>query len=99
MYSFPSKTSEYMSTGRPVLTTKLPGIPEEYKQYLFFFPGDSINDICDGIIHLCSVDENTIEEKGSLGQKFVFEERNNLIQGKRMLSFFNELLGEKHESD
>lgn len=93
-YSFPSKTSEYMSTGRPVLTTKLPGIPEEYYNYLFFFPGDSIESISEGIISLCSEDRETLDEKGRQGQKFVFEERNNVIQGKRMLSFFNELLGE-----
>lgn len=29
-YSFPSKLIEYMATGTPVITTRLPGIPEEY---------------------------------------------------------------------
>ena len=33
-YSFPSKTMEYMSTGTPVLTTRLPCLPEEYLPHL-----------------------------------------------------------------
>ena len=32
-YSFPSKTIEYMLSGTPVISTKLPGIPEEYFDY------------------------------------------------------------------
>ena len=34
-YSFPSKTMEYMSTGTPVLTTVLPGMPKEYHPYVY----------------------------------------------------------------
>ena len=34
-YSFPSKNMEYMATGTPVLTTNLPGMPEEYKLYVY----------------------------------------------------------------
>lgn len=35
-YSFPSKTMEYLSTGRPVITAKLPGIPDEYDEHLIY---------------------------------------------------------------
>ncbi|MEO5757993.1 MAG: glycosyltransferase [Mesorhizobium sp.] len=38
-YSFPSKTMEYMASGRTVLMHRLPGIPEEYHQY-FVSPED-----------------------------------------------------------
>ncbi|HQM06651.1 MAG TPA: glycosyltransferase [Bacilli bacterium] len=34
MYSFPSKTAEYMMTGKPVIMYKLEGIPDEYDEYL-----------------------------------------------------------------
>ena len=33
-YSFPSKTMEYLSTGRPVVCYKLDGIPDEYDKHL-----------------------------------------------------------------
>ena len=35
-YSFPSKTMEYMASGTPVLTTRLPGMPKEYYPYVSF---------------------------------------------------------------
>lgn len=34
-YSFPSKTFEYMASGTPVLMTRLPGIPNEYFDYVY----------------------------------------------------------------
>lgn len=36
-YSFPSKNVEYMVSGAPLLTTKLPGMPAEYYEYVFLF--------------------------------------------------------------
>jgi len=33
-YSFPSKTLEYMLSGTPLITTMLPGIPDEYRDYV-----------------------------------------------------------------
>ncbi len=34
-YSFPSKIIEYLSTGKPTIAYYLPGIPEEYKEFIF----------------------------------------------------------------
>ena len=34
-YTFPSKLLEYMQSGTPVLTTRLPGIPDEYYEHVF----------------------------------------------------------------
>lgn len=33
-YSFPSKTLEYLASGKTVVANMLPGIPEEYREYL-----------------------------------------------------------------
>lgn len=33
-YTFPSKLLEYLATGKPVVSTRLPGIPEDYWQVL-----------------------------------------------------------------
>lgn len=35
-YSFPSKNMEYMASGTPLLTTKLPGMPEDYYPHVYF---------------------------------------------------------------
>jgi glycosyltransferase involved in cell wall biosynthesis len=36
-YSFPSKTMEYLSMGKPVAMNKLPALPKEYEEHLFLF--------------------------------------------------------------
>ena len=41
-YSFPSKNMEYMASGTPILTTKLPGMPKEYYEYIYLFEEESI---------------------------------------------------------
>lgn len=41
-YSFPSKNMEYMTSGIPLLTTKLLGMPEEYYEYVYLFDDESV---------------------------------------------------------
>lgn len=40
-YSFPSKTIEYLLAGRNVIMNRLPGIPKEYDDYLYYPTDDS----------------------------------------------------------
>lgn len=49
-YSFPSKVLEYMVSGKPVLTTFLEGIPEEYFRYFYEIKIFSINGISDAFL-------------------------------------------------
>lgn len=44
-YSFPSKNMEYMVSGTPLLTTKLPGMPKEYYRYVYLLEDESSNGI------------------------------------------------------
>ena len=41
LYSFPSKTIEYMLSSTPVLMHRLPGIPDEYEPYIFYGEDES----------------------------------------------------------
>ena len=41
-YSFPSKTMEYMASGIPLLTTRLPGIPLEYFDFVYVFEEENV---------------------------------------------------------
>jgi len=62
-YSFPSKTLEYMLSGTPIITTMLPGIPEEYKQYLLILENNdpkTIYKMLQNIIMLTSAERKEI---------------------------------------
>ena len=41
-YSFPLKNMEYMVSSTPVLTSNLPGMPEEYKKYVYLIEAELV---------------------------------------------------------
>ena len=84
-YSFPSKTMEYMSTGTPVLTTKLPGMPEEYHPHVYFIESETVDGIADALHQTLSNSDETLFEKGCEARNFVMNSRNNVIQASKIL--------------
>lgn len=85
-YSFPSKTMEYMSTGRPVLTTKLPGMPREYYPHVFFIEEETVDGVADALKRVFSHSDDELEAKGLAARTFVLEERNNVIQAAKIIA-------------
>lgn len=86
-YSFPSKNMEYMVSGTPLLTTKLPGMPTEYYPYVYLFDDESVEGVAKKIKDVLSL---SIDERVSLGEKareFVLLNKSNDIQAKRFLDF------------
>ena len=63
-YSCPSKTFEYMASGTPVLMTRLPGLPEEYYPYLFFFDDETKSGFRDKLIEVLSLSPYELRDKG-----------------------------------
>lgn len=93
-YSFPSKTMEYMSSGTPLLTTKLSGMPNEYLDYLFLIPDNSIESIYYSLKSVLSLDLSTLSNKGLLAREFMRNNKTGDIQFKKI---YKKLLGEKDE--
>lgn len=91
-YSFPSKNIEYMASGTPVLTTRLPGIPEIYFRYVYSIEESTPAEIELALKEIFSKREETISERGSEARKFVLEQKNNVIQAKKLIIMLNELL-------
>lgn len=91
-YSFPSKTMEYMAAGRPVITTKLPGIPKDYDDYLIYFDDDSVRGIAAGITNILKKDEAYLSDIGMRAKKYVINKKNNVIQTRRLLDAVKEQL-------
>lgn len=90
-YSFPSKILEYMVSGRPVITTKLPGIPEEYFKYLFVLHNETPEELAKLLIKVCSMDTNALSEFGKQAKEFIYNNKNYYVQGKRIYDFLKTL--------
>lgn len=76
-YSFPSKIFEYLSSGNKVLCFKLPGIPDDYDKYLYFFDSNDEADMRRRIIDVLNFEENKINNimflKEKTAEKHVFK--------------------------
>ena len=86
-YSFPSKVLEYMMTGRPVISTMLPGIPCEYREYLFILQDETPFGLAKRLQEVCEKPLTELSEIGQRARSFVLREKNYLRQGERMFKF------------
>lgn len=85
-YSFPSKTIEYMASGKPVLMFKLDGIPDEYDEYLFYIKENTIDSIKQAILDICRKTSEELEARGKEGRNFILINKNGKIQARRILN-------------
>ena len=85
LHSFPSKNHEYMVSGTPVATTKLPGISEEYYPYLYFLEDESVEGYYESLKAILNKPSKELKEMGERAKQFVLEKKNNLVQAKRLL--------------
>lgn len=90
-YSFPSKNMEYMVSGTPVLTTDLPGMPKEYKDYVFIMEDYSHEGIKNKLIEISNMDKKELYEVGIKAREFVLTKKNNTVQASRIVEIINSL--------
>ena len=91
-YSFPSKTMEYLKSGRPVLMYKLAGIPKEYDSYLLYFKDTTSESFQSGLIDLMKKSNAELDEIGARGREFVLNEKNSVVQGQKLTDFLKTLI-------
>lgn len=84
-YSFPSKNMEYMVSGTPLLTTKLPGMPMEYWEYVYLFDDETVEGYQCKLETVFEMSDAELLTKGASAQKFVMNRKNNTIQAGRIL--------------
>lgn len=88
-YSFPSKNMEYMVSGTPLLTTRLPGMPKEYEPYVFLLEDETVNGVAEKLKEICSIPFLTRQNMAAEARKFVMEEKSNTVQAARIVSFLS----------
>jgi len=88
-YSFPSKNMEYMVSGTPLLTTKLPGMPKEYYEYIYCFEEETVDGMKKTIEQILNLSEDELKEKGKISKKFVLDKKNNIVQAQKIIEQMN----------
>lgn len=85
-YSFPSKTMEYMVSGKPIVMYKLDGIPDEYDEYLNYacVSSPEYAGLRDAIVSTIS-NYNQSLLKAKKAREFVLKNKNSKIQAEKIL--------------
>jgi len=91
-YSFPSKNIEYMSTGTPVLTTKLQGMPSSYYDHVYFIEDESAKGISESLLKVYNEPSENLFEKGRSAKQFILQETNENKQGEKLYKLIIQML-------
>lgn len=91
-YSFPSKTMEYMRSGKPVLCCRLMGIPAEYDDYLYYISQEGAEGIRRAVKSTLALGADALCKRGLAGRAFVLEKKNPRVQCERLVRFLRALV-------
>ena len=84
-YSCPSKTLEAMACGTPLITTKLPGIPSSYFDYLIELNDDSDKSMVKSLQKAFDLEDSKRQKIGREAQDFVLSRSHLLVR--KILAF------------
>ena len=91
-YSFPSKTMEYLASGRPVVGYKLDGIPAEYDDYIQYVLDNSVNALKEKLVEICSLPAEERMRAGEKSRTFILNEKNPKTMCQKIVSLITESL-------
>lgn len=91
-YSFPSKNMEYMASGTPMLTTRLPGMPKEYYPYVYILDEENANGMAEKLVEILRLEKRELLEKGANARKYVLNNKTGEMQAKKILELAKDLV-------
>lgn len=91
-YSFPSKMIEYMLSGTPVFTTKLPGFPADYDEHLYYNEEYTKDGLIRDLKKVLLLPEEELQEKGRRASEFVRNNKSCEIQMSKIVEFIKSQL-------
>ena len=74
---------EYMASGTPVLTTHLPGMPDDHKPYVFFYRRRKRGRSKAALKKFFALSDKELNDFGKRQKEFILEKKNNVAQGKK----------------
>lgn len=90
-YSFPSKTIEYMSSGTPLLTSRLPGIPQAYFDCCYTISGNDVAEIKSALETIMGYSDEVRRDMGKRARAYIYENKTAFRQAERVLNFIEHI--------
>ncbi len=90
-YAFSTKILEYMTSGTPVLTTRVDGVPQEYYPHAFVVEGQGQEALAKALEQTLSLPVEQLQEKGRQAQQFVMENKSRKIQGQKIMDMLRSI--------
>lgn len=84
-YSFPSKTADYMASGKPTIMYKLEAVPDSYDEYLNYITSTDIGTLKIEIENILNKDYRTLKEKAMQAREFIIKNNNSQKQASKII--------------
>lgn len=88
-YSFPSKTAEYMMTGKPTVMYKLEGLSEDYDSILNYVYSEDPKGLADELRELMVSDRKQLLEKATKAKDYVMSQKSPEAQASRIIAMWD----------
>lgn len=93
-FAFPSKIVEYLTTGKPIVSTNLPVFDDRFRQHLVIAQSDSPEELLRCFDEVAAWDDHQRENCRFQNIRFVEEELSPAVQGARIHTFIDSLRSE-----
>ena len=94
-YNFPSKILEYLTTGRPVISTTSADIAEEYGKYLLLLTDETPEAFAHLIESTFARNPAELDEIGLRGRQYVLTEKDWSVLRQKVSDFYRVLIGNR----
>lgn len=93
LYSFPSKTMEYMASGTPTLMCRLKSLPDDYLPYLYLFDDESVEAMSCVIKQCLDKDPIELSEFGKSAAEFIMSNKTSDSQARKLVNLMSDISG------
>ena len=88
--NFPSKLLEYLSYGKPVLSTWTPGISDDYREIIEVFDQETPECLANSLLNILSWSNQDIYKKQIKIKKFLIKNKTWNIQSANLINWLDD---------